>query len=155
MPNVSLDKETALVSGEDARIRTLMHDSAHARGPEVVHYPNALPTLVLPGRSASYTVTDLVRQGAVVMLSSHVALLQENVFVAAGAQLSLSATAVSTLYMAGGSSGFTSIVGWGGSLSFTGTAAQPLTVMSWNQATKSAVADKGPADRTSARSAPR
>ena len=120
-----------------------MHDSEHAKQPEVVHYPGALATLVLPGRTAAYTMTDLVQQGAVVMLSTGVALLQENVFVASGAQLSLGSPGLSALYMSSSSGGFTSIVGWGGDLSFTGSAAQPLTIMSWNQATKSAVADKG------------
>ena len=120
-----------------------MHDSKHAKQPEVVHYPGALATLVLPGRTAAYTMTDLVQQGAMVMLSSGVALLKENVFVASGARLSLGSPGLSALYMASSSGGFTSIVGWGGDLSFTGSAAQPLTIMSWNQATKSAVADKG------------
>jgi len=143
MPDVSSTKEITLVSGEDARIRALIHDSAHVLQPEAIHYTGALPTLVLPGRTTAYTMADLVQDGALVMLSSHVALLQENVFVASGARLSLGAPALSALYLASSSSGFTSIVGWGGSLSFTGTAAQPLTIMSWDKATKSAVADKG------------
>jgi hypothetical protein len=143
MPNVSSAREITLVSAEDARIRTLIHDSARAHQPEVVHSQGALATLILPARSTAYTLTDLVTQGAVVMLSAHAALLQQNLFVASGAQLSLGAPAVSSLYLASSTSGFTSIVGWGGSLSLTGTAAQPLTIMSWNQAAKSAVADKG------------
>ena len=143
MPNFRSSTELNLVSNEDTRIRTLMHDSEHAKQPEVVHSADALATLVLPARSAAYTVTDLVQHGAVVMLSSNVALLQENVFVASGATLSLGVPALTTLYMASSSSGFTSIVGWGGSLSFTGTAAQPFTIMSYDQARKSAVADKG------------
>jgi hypothetical protein len=143
MPNVSSSKETGLVADEDARVRSLVHASAHARQPEVVSHAGALATLVLPARAAAYTVTDLVQQNAMVMLSGHVALLQENVFVASGAKLSLGAPDLSTLYLASSSSGFTSIVAWGGSLSFAGTAAQPLTIMSWNQAAKSAVTDKG------------
>lgn len=143
MPDVNSDKETTLVGDEDARIRTLVHDSAHARQPEVIHYQAALPTLMLPARTTAYTAADLVQEGALVMLSSHVALLQDSVFVASGARLSLGAPALSALYLASGNSGFTSIVGWGGSLSFTGTAAQPFTIMGWVQATKSAAADKG------------
>ena len=143
MPSFSSSKETTLVSVEDTRIRTLLHDSEHVHAPQVIKYQGALPTLMLPARSAAYTVTDLVADGAVVMLSTHVALLQDDVFVSSGARLSLGAPAVSTLYMASSANGFSSIIGWGGGLSFTGTSAQPLTIMSWNQATKSAVADKG------------
>lgn len=143
MPNVSSAKEITLVADEDVRIRTLVHRSVRAHQPEVIPYKGALPTLVLPARSAAYTAADLMGSGALVRLSSHVILLQESVFVAAGARLNLGAPALSTLYMASGSSGFTSIVGWGGSLSFTGTAAQPFTIMGWNQAKKSAATDQG------------
>jgi hypothetical protein len=143
MPNVTSSQETALVSGEDGRIRALMHDAKHVHQPQTVHYPAALPTLVLTARPASYTVTDLVQQGALVMLSSGVALLRENVFVVSGAQLSLGAPALNTLYLSSGSGGFTSIVGWGGNLSFAGTAARPLTITGWVPATKSAAADQG------------
>ena len=143
MPTLSTSKETSLVSAEDSRIRTLLHDSAHVHLPQVIHYQGALGTLMLPARTAAYTVTDLVQQGAAVMLSSQVALLKENVFVTSGAKLNLGAPALSTLYLASSGSGYTSIIGWGGNLSFTGTAAQRLTIMSWNQATKSAVADTG------------
>jgi hypothetical protein len=143
MPSFSSSKETTLVSNEDTRIRTLLHDSAHVHQPQVVRYQGALPTLVLPARSAAYTVTDLVQQGAMTMLSNGVGLLQEDVFVASGAQLSLGTPALSTLYLASSANGFSSIIGYGGTLSFAGTAAQPLTIMSWNQATKSAVADQG------------
>ena len=76
------------------------------------------------------------------MLSAGTALLRENVFVVAGAQLRLGAPALTTLYLASGS-GFASIVGWGGDLSFAGTAARPLSITGWVQATKSAAADKG------------
>lgn len=143
MPNVDADKGTALVAAEDTRVRTIKHHSVHLRQPQSIAYHGALPTLFLPRRTAAYTVTDLVQDGALVMMSSHAGLLRENVLVASGAKLSLGAPDLSTLYMASDSKGFTSIVGAGGSLSFTGTAAQPLTIMSWNQATKSAVADNG------------
>lgn len=143
MPTMNSAKEIALVADEDARIRTLVHDSARARQPEVIQYQGALPTLILPARSAAYTDTDLAQHGALAVLSSRVALLQENVFVAPGAQLSLGAPALSTLYLASSGHGFASIVGWGGSLSFTGTAAQPFTITGWDRAAKSAAADRG------------
>jgi Right handed beta helix region len=143
MPNVTSSKETALVAGEDARIRTLMHDAKHIRQPQTVRYPGALPTLVLPPRVGGYTAADLVQQGALVMQPGGIGLLQESVFVEAGTQLSLGAPALTTLYLASGGGGFTSIVGWGGDLSFAGTAARPLTITGWVPSAKSAAADKG------------
>jgi hypothetical protein len=143
MPRVNSDREIGLVAHEDARIRMMVHRSVRTRQPVVIQYQGALPTLVLPKGAAAYTIADLVRLGAVDMLSAHVALLQDNLFVAAGAQLNLGAPALSALYMASGANGFASIVGWDGSLSFAGTAGQPFTIMGWNQAAKSAAADRG------------
>jgi len=155
MPNVSSAKEIALVAEEDNRIRTLVHDAARATQPEVIHYQGSLPTLVLPAVAGTYTAADLMTYGALVMLSGHVGLLQENVFVASGARLSLGAPALTGLYMASSSGGFASIVGWGGSLSFTGTAAQPFRIMSWAGPPSRPRPTRGTAGRTSARSAPR
>lgn len=143
MPRASSTRETALVTAEDARVRALVHDSARIEQPQVIRYPGALPTLVLPPAARGYTAADLAGYGALAMLPGHAALLQENVFAADGAQLSLGAPVLRTLYLASGSSGFASIIGWDGNLSFAGTAAQPLTIIGWNQAAKSLATDQG------------
>jgi hypothetical protein len=143
MPRFKTGRQIALVAAEDTRIRTLLHDSIHARQPETIRYPGSAPTLVLPGRANAYTAADLVHDGAMVMLSAHVGLLQENAFVAPGATLSLGAPALTGLDMAGGHGAFTSIVAWGGRLSFAGTAAQPLTITGWDRVAKSPTADQG------------
>ncbi len=77
------------------------------------------------------------------MLSAHVGLLHENVFMAPGAPLSLGAPTLTGLDLAGGHGPFTSIVAWGGRMTFAGTAAQPLTITGWDRVTKSPTADLG------------
>jgi parallel beta-helix repeat protein len=142
-PEVSSAKETVLVAAEDARIRAVMHGAEHIAKPEVIPYQGARPTLVLPDGSRAYTAADLVHYGALVMLSGTTGLLTDNVFVASDAELDLGSATVRTLYLDSTSSGSASIVTWGGGLSFTGTAARPLTVEGWDQTASSAAADRG------------
>jgi parallel beta-helix repeat protein len=148
LPEVSSAKETRLVAAEDARIRAVMHGAEHIAKPAVIPYQGARPTLVLPDGSRAYTAADLVHYGALVMLSGTTGLLTDNVFVASDAGLDLGSTApgsntLGTLYLDSTSSGSASIVTWGGGLSFTGTATQPLTIEGWDQTTSSAAADRG------------
>jgi Right handed beta helix region len=143
LPNVSAAKETSLVSAEDGRIRLLLHDAVRIFQPEVIPYRGSLPTVVLTAGSHVYTAADLVQYGALVMLPNHAALLLDNVFVSTNARLSLGSPTLRALYLDSTSGGFASIIAWGGSLSFTGTASQSLTIMGWNRATKVAAADEG------------
>ena len=143
LPNVSPAKEASVVSAEDGRIRMLLHDAVRIYQPEVIPYRGALPTVVLTAGSHVYTAADLIQYGALVMLPNHAALLLDNIFVSTNARLSLGAPTFSALYMDSTSGGFASIVAWGGSLSFTGTSSQPLTIMGWNRATKTAATDEG------------
>jgi parallel beta-helix repeat protein len=143
LPDVSSAKETVLVAAEDARIRAVMHGAEHIAKPEVIPYQGARPTLVLPDGPRGYTAADLVHYGALVMLSGTTALLTDNVFVASDAQLNLGSPTLRTLYLDSTSSGFASIVTWGGGLAFTGTAAEPFSIEGWDQATSSAAADHG------------
>jgi parallel beta-helix repeat protein len=142
-PQVSSARETVLVAAEDARIRAVLHGAEHIAQPEVIPYQGARPTLVLPDGSRAYTAADLVHYGALVMLSGTTGLLTDNVFVASDAQLDLGSATLGTLYLDSTSSGSASIVTWGGGLSFTGTAARPLTVEGWDQTASSAAADRG------------
>jgi hypothetical protein len=142
LPEVSSDQETAVVASEDARIKALLHDALRANQPKYIRYPSSLPTLVLPASSHTYTAADLVQHGALVLLPHHAALLLDNVYVSSNARLSLGAP-LRTLYLDNTSGGFATIVGWGGSLSFTGTAARPLAILGWDRTTSSAAADRG------------
>jgi hypothetical protein len=142
LPKVSSAKETAMVASEDARIRAVLHDASRTYQPEVIPYRGSLPTLVLPAGSHTYTTADLVQYGAMVMLPHNAALLLDNVFVSSNARLSFGSP-LRTLYLDNTSGGFATIVGWGGSLSFAGTAAQPLTIVGWNRTSGSAATDQG------------
>jgi hypothetical protein len=142
LPTVSSAKETAMVASEDARIRAVLHDAARTYQPEVIPYRGSLPTLVLPAGSHTYTTADLVEYGAMVMLPHDAALLLDNVFVSSNARLSFGSP-LRTLYLDNTSGGFATIVGWGGSLSFAGTAAQPLTIVGWNRTSSAAATEQG------------
>ncbi len=63
-----------------------------------------------------YTAANLAQYGALVMLKHHAALLIDNVFVSTNATLDLGSPSLRVLYMDSTSSGFTSIVAWGGRL---------------------------------------
>ncbi|HLK01626.1 MAG TPA: right-handed parallel beta-helix repeat-containing protein [Streptosporangiaceae bacterium] len=143
LPAVDAAREAAAVTAEDRRIRTLLHDAVHIFQPQVIPIRAALPTLVLTAISRPYTAADLVQYGALVMLPHNSAILLDNVFVSTNATLSLGGTALRTLYLDSGSGGFTSIVAWGGSLAFHGTAKYPFTIMGWDRADSSPAADKG------------
>jgi hypothetical protein len=157
-PSVNQSLEAAVVVREDNRLRTMLHDSFHAYGPRVVHYPYSLPTLVLTSGShyvyaagqrirvsgqSTYTAADLIRDRAMVRLPHGAALLEDNVFVAAGAHLLLSSSAVGAIYLDNTPVGSASIVGWGGSLQFRGSSQHPLTIEGWDEAAMAPARDTG------------
>jgi hypothetical protein len=143
LPAVKAASEAAAVAAEDNRIRILVHDSASVYQPEVVPVRGSLPSLVLTAGSHTYTYADLVQYGALALLPNDAALLLDNVFVAANAHLDLGSATLHTLYLDSSSSGSTSIVAYGGSLTFQGTFQQPFTIMGWDRATKSPAKDTG------------
>ena len=143
LPAVKAASEAAAVAAEDNRIRILVHDSASVYQPEVVPVRGSLPSLVLTAGSHTYTYADLVQYGALALLPNDAALLLDNVFVAANAHLDLGSATLHTLYLDSSSSGSTSIVAYGGSLTFQGTFQQPFTIMGWDRATKSPAQDTG------------
>lgn len=136
-------RETARVAAEDTRIRTVLHMSPHVHQPEAVSVQGSLPTLVLPAAASAYTAQTLIQDGAMVTLPNGAALLTENVYVAAEATLVLNSATTRTLYLETGKDGFTTIIAWGGRLTFVGTMAQPLTIMGWDRAHSSPAADQG------------
>src|SRR5690606_885494 len=93
-------------------------------------------TLVLPARSASYTLAELA-QSAPATLSADgpdgAYLLHEHLAVMTGARLAIAAG--QNLLLAGDSTGFSTIVALGGSLSIEGSATELATVASWDAET--------------------
>jgi hypothetical protein len=92
---------------------------------------------------STYTAADLFRYGALKFLPNGTALLEDNVFVAAGVQLELSSSSVAAIYLDTMPSGSASIVGWGGSLDFRGTRQHPLTLQGWDESRMTPAADTG------------
>lgn len=143
LPTMDAAREAAAVSGEDNRIRAMLHHAVRLFQPVVIPVRGSLPTLVLPAGPHAYTAADLVSYGALVMLPGNAGLLIDNVFVSGNARLALGAPDLRVLYLDNNSGGFASIVAWHGSLSFAGTAAQPLTITGWDRVAKAAASDNG------------
>lgn len=135
--------EAAVVLAEDARLRAVLHAAPHIDQPTVVPFQGSFPTLVLPAAASAYTAQDLIQLGALVPLPHDAAILVENVYVATDATLVLGGAALRTLYLETGDKGFATIVGWGGNLTFSGTAAHPMTIMGWDRADNAPAADRG------------
>jgi Right handed beta helix region len=143
LPATNAADEAATLSADDQRLRVMLHDASSVYQPEVIPFRGALPTVVLTAGQGTYTAATLVQYGALVMLPHDAALLLDNVYVSTNASLTLGGPDLRTLYLDSGDGGFTSIVAWGGNLSFHGTAAQPMTIMGWDRATDSPAADLG------------
>jgi hypothetical protein len=126
----------ALVAGEDDRLRTLVHHAGTMISPVVIPVRGGVPTLVLPGRPAAYTIADLQKAGAVTPRSGGGFLLVDSVLVASGATLQLGGAGLRTLLMDSSGARFTSLVTWGGTLTLAGTGPEaPLTIAGWDPAT--------------------
>jgi hypothetical protein len=143
LPAVSAARQAATVAAEDSRIRLLVHDAADIYQPEVIAVQGSLPTLVLTAGSRPYTYSDLIEYGALVLLPHHAALLLDNVFVSTNASLDLGAPGLSALYMDSSARGFTSIVAWGGNLTFQGAPRHPFTIMGWDRTARTPAPDAG------------
>jgi hypothetical protein len=140
----------ALVAGEDLRLRTLLHHISRLTYPEVIPgsgqydmssgiLSSGISTLVLPG-PANYSIADLQSAGAVVPLAQGGFLLIDSVLIGSGATLKLGGTGLPTLLMESSTSGFTSLVTWGGTLELYGDFPEsPLKIMSWDRKTNAPV----------------
>ena len=144
LPSLDSSHMAALVAAEDLRVRILLHHANRMIVPEVIPVRGGLPTLVLPG-PGTYTIADLVSNGAVVPLTNQGGyLLVDSVLVGSGASLKLGGAGLPNLLMDSSASGFTSLVTWGGSLSLAGDSAEaPLAITGWDRARNQAAADNG------------
>ena len=138
-------REAAAVSLENTRLRILLHDSVRAFLPEVISVRGALPTLILSaGVQSHYTISDLIKYGALLVRPHGAALQIDSVFVSSNASLTIaSGPQFRALYLDSTPSGFATIVSWGGQLTFRGTAARPLTIMGWDHQLGSPATDRG------------
>ncbi|MGH7692474.1 MAG: right-handed parallel beta-helix repeat-containing protein, partial [Candidatus Dormibacteria bacterium] len=116
-------------------MRSLLHSSYHITAPTILSLPNALPALVLPARPTPYTLADLVSAGVVVPWDRPGwYLLVDSVFVAPTATLEISGAGLGALLMGSSGAGFTWLATWGGTITISGAAANPLAVTGWDEA---------------------
>lgn len=141
--NEQASTEAAAVAAEDRRLIEIRAVSATAKhGGTEWKSPFRLATgsgytLVLTPRSAPYTVDDLLQLAPSTFLlqSDGSYLLLENIYVERGAALNLSHPGGLKLRLASNSSGFVSIVTFGGDIRMTGTADARMLVTSWDPRT--------------------
>ncbi|GAA3590243.1 hypothetical protein GCM10022198_12680 [Klugiella xanthotipulae] len=136
------DRESVLVTREEARIDTLRGAASAAQwpgsglsAPFTVTPANALPTVVLVPATAPYTYQDLVDIPDTLSRQPDGSyLLSKSVVVVAGATLDLSMPNDHELHLASSPDGYVSILGLGGTLRGAGTAEHPLTITGWDAA---------------------
>lgn len=138
----SARRQAALVEAEDARITGITGGSPRSRVPyEVAAGPRSLPTTVLTARSRPYDLTALQRLGAVERSGDGSWVLTRSVVVAKGATLRVQEPG-GTLRMTSSPAGFASIVAVKGGLVLAGDATAPLTITSWDPATRAPDTDR-------------
>lgn len=127
------DRPAVLVAAEDARLATARQLLPGTVAPFRFTSGGAA-TLVLPPRPTPYGLADLrtLAPQTFVEQAPGTYLLREHLVVAAGATLALTRAGGLALRLSSGADGFVSVVGLGGRLSFTGTAAAPVTLTSWD-----------------------
>lgn len=138
-------REAGVVQAEDERLVYVRTISSAARwrvdgleGPYRIQ-TGATYTLVLPARAAPYTGADLLALAPDTFVAQPDGsyLLSESVAVLAGATLSLGTLDGLNLRLKSDSESFVSIVALGGSLTVAGTKGAPVSVTSWDAATRS------------------
>lgn len=133
-------QEAALVAAEDRRLTQIRAAASLARwqnknfkAPYRLSTENGY-TLVLVASSQPYTLDDLIKLEPQTLLrmtdGSYV--LGENIYVMAGATLSLQQPGGLTLRLASGTTGFSTIVSSGGKIELSGSKAAPLNITSWD-----------------------
>lgn len=133
-------RQANLVTAEDQRVFDIVGQVLPGTPPRELTSPGAPPTLVLPSRTAPYTLATLVSAGAVVHQPGAL-LVVKNVLVAPGAQLDITVPG-GRLRLSSGPTGFTSLIGFKATLDLAGDGHAPLTVTSWNPATNSPDTDE-------------
>ncbi len=127
--------QATLVAAEDTRLLAQLRAIPWI-GPAYLDREHGAPTLVLTARRAPYTLESLLLQGAAQRIDATTVTLTNSVLVGPGAHLTLHAPGT-TLRMTSTPTGFTSVVGWKGSIELTGAPGRPLTLTSWDPATNS------------------
>ncbi|MGH3872934.1 MAG: right-handed parallel beta-helix repeat-containing protein [Pseudonocardiaceae bacterium] len=125
--------QATLVAAEDTRLLSQLRDIPWT-SPAYRDETHGAPAVILTARSASYTLESLLQLGAARRVDASTIDVITPVVVGPGARLSLNA-AGTTLRLTSTPTGFTSLVGWKGSLELTGAPGSPLTVISWDPAT--------------------
>lgn len=135
-------RQVALVEQEDERLLARLRAVPWAAEPYLDRAGPA-PTLVLTPTRSPYSLDSLIALGAATRAAPGIVDLTASVLVTPGAALAVEAPDT-LLRMASTPAGFTSVVGWKGSVSLAGSPGRPLTVLSWDPV--AAAVDRDPED---------
>lgn len=125
--------QAVLVAAEDTRLLSQLRGIPWT-GPAYLDREHGAPVVILTARRAPYTLESLLLLGAAQRVDTSTVDVINSVLVGPGAKLTLDAPGT-TLRMTSTPTGFTSLVGWKGSLELTGAPGRPLTLTSWDPAT--------------------
>lgn len=128
------DAQARIVTAEDDRVYAIVSSPSSEAPYEVPAVaPSIVPTVVLTPRERPYDLPALQRLGAAEPLGGGDWMLTRSVLVGRGAVLRIVAPGT-TLRMASGTAGFTSIIAFKGGLMLGGAPGAPLAVTSWDPA---------------------
>jgi hypothetical protein len=125
--------QAILVAAEDNRLLSQLR-AIPWNSPAYLDRTHGVPTLILTARHDPYTLESLLVRGVAQRIDATTVALTTSVLVGPGARLILNLPD-GTLRMTSTPSGFTSLVGWKGSIELTGAPGHPLRVTSWDPAT--------------------
>ncbi|MGH3900335.1 MAG: right-handed parallel beta-helix repeat-containing protein [Pseudonocardiaceae bacterium] len=125
--------QAALVAAEDTRLLSQLRGMPWA-SPAYLDKEHGAAAAILTTRRAPYTLESLLLLGAAERIDASTVALINSVLVGPGAKLILDAPGT-TLRLTSTPTGFTSLVGWKGSIELIGAPGRPLTLTSWDPAT--------------------
>jgi hypothetical protein len=143
-------RQATIVAQEDSRlsvvassVATTHYEFSDQKSPYLIAIPGQRDTVVLTPDKLVYTMDDLrsLLGTALIPQGNGAYLLTKSLAVSPGTTLALRSQDVDELRLASDPSGITTIVSFGGTLEFTGTASRPLQITSWDAAASGPDAD--------------
>ncbi len=124
-------QQSNLVDTEDLRLRSMFAKFGVLKAPSIVQTQGSLPTLLLPGRPAPYTVEDVVAAGGMRKDVDGALLELTSIVVGPNARFIIDQR-FGTLRLASSAAGFVALTSWRGAIEINGNPQQPMNVISWD-----------------------
>ena len=128
-----MEHQRQLVEAQQTRIRDIFRDADSLPGPgTVTHSADAVPTLLVPPRTAPYSLPELAQAAptAVRLLPDGSAELLNHLLLGRGATLEVDSAITPRVLLHSGADGFATLATTYGALNLHGTAGKPLEITS-------------------------